>query len=118
MYALESFQTPDLGLAAGGSIEQKVYPDPHGVRTWDRSNSTEVSIALINSEAFLEIVGEAPPPSPISAEDYNRWGFPWFKLYDEEANALIATSALKKVRPVRLADKPLKPKRMRDIKRQ
>jgi hypothetical protein len=118
MYALESFQTPDLGLAAGGSIEQKVYPDPHGVRTWDRSNSTEVSIALINSEAFFEIVGEAPPPSPISAEDYNRWGFPWFKLYDEEANALIATSALKKVRPVRLTDKPLKPKRMRDIKRQ
>jgi len=118
IYALESFQTAELGLAGGGSIEQKVYPDPHGLRTWDRSNSTEVSIALINSEAFLEIMGEAPPPSPISADDYNRWGFPWFKLYDDEANALIATSALKNVRPVRLGDKPLKPKRVRDIKRQ
>ena len=118
VYALESFQASGLGLGAGGSIEQKVYPDPNGVRTWDGNNSTEVSIALINSEAFLEIVGEAPPPSPISVDDYNRWGFPWFKLYDDEANALIATSALKNVKPVRLGDKPLKPKQVKDIKRQ
>ena len=105
VFGLESVQSSALGLAAGGTIEQKVYPDPHGVRTWDSSNRTEITIALLNTEDFLHITGEAPPPSPISAEDYTRLGFPWFKLYDDELESLTATSALKRVRPLALGDR-------------
>jgi hypothetical protein len=118
MYALESFQSSALGLAAGGTIEQKVYPDPYGVRTWDGSSSTQISIALVNSEDFISISGEAPPPSPISAQDYNRLGFPWFKLYDDELATVKASSVLKKVKTLELGDKPMKPKKLRHIKRQ
>ncbi len=86
-YLLESLsmECMGMGLGAGGIIEQKVYPDPYGVRTWNSSDSKTIEIALLNSQAFREITGQQPPSSTISASDYTRLGFPWFKLYDEEA---------------------------------
>jgi len=36
MYSLASGPPPDeMGLAAGGKIKQKIYPDPYGISTWD-----------------------------------------------------------------------------------
>lgn len=95
-----SLESTDLGLAAGGAIEQKVYPDPDGVHVWDERNSAEFRIRIVNSTAFREITGEAPPPSPVSAEDYVRWGLPWFRIYDEELADLRAAPAMKRVKPL------------------
>ncbi|MCA9576318.1 MAG: hypothetical protein R3B40_22945 [Polyangiales bacterium] len=83
-----------MGLAAGGKMKQKVYPDPHGLDTWDLSRSARCFVHLCNSELYAEITGQPAPPSPISASSYKAHGLPWFDLYDEGASALDTTSKL------------------------
>ena len=83
-----------LGLAAGGRMKQKIYPDPHGVDAWDPDASDRVFVHLVNSALWSEITGEAAPPSPVSAASYAAAGLPWFSLYDEAAATLTPTSTL------------------------
>ncbi len=73
----------DMGFAAGGQIEQKIYPDRRGLDTWDQEHSGETFIHVLNSLQYREIVGRDPPPSPITPELYTSLGLPWFELYDE-----------------------------------
>jgi hypothetical protein len=83
-----------MGLAAGGKMKQKVYPDPHGLDTWDVSRSGRCFVHLCNSELYAEITGQPAPPSPVSADSYKAHGLPWFDLYDEGAPALDTTGKL------------------------
>ncbi|MEJ7608882.1 MAG: hypothetical protein WKF37_22065 [Bryobacteraceae bacterium] len=53
-----------LGLAAGGAIEQKVYPDPYGVETWDVENSSSIRLMLLDEAGFRELKGTNLPDSP------------------------------------------------------
>lgn len=73
----------EMSLGAGGRMKQKIYPDPHGIDTWDPDNTGRVTVYLVNSTAYQKITGEAPPPSPISAENYRQAGLPWLHGYDE-----------------------------------
>lgn len=75
--------TPAMGLAAGGRMKQAIYPDRHGLDTWDASCLTTTWVHLVNSEMYEEITGEPAPPTPISARTYTEYGLPWFDLYDE-----------------------------------
>ncbi|HET6360474.1 MAG TPA: hypothetical protein VFH11_00280 [Gemmatimonadota bacterium] len=86
-----------MGLGAGGRMRQKIYPDPHGARTWDESNAGRVYVHIANSAAWTAITGEPLPPTPISAELYTRYGFPWFDLYDEKKGDLASSGVLKGV---------------------
>ena len=90
----------DMGLGAGGKIQQKIYPDPYGVETWDADNWGSVDVRIINSRQFREITGQAPPPSPVDASTYAEHGFPWFALYDESQAALPASEQLAGVQTV------------------
>jgi hypothetical protein len=72
-----------MGLAVGGLIQQKIYPDPYGVDTWDPANRGEVFIHILNSQVYREVTGREPPPTPISLDTYEQAGIPWFKLADE-----------------------------------
>ena len=85
---LESALPQELGLAAGGELTQKIYPDPYGIATWDPDNREELFVHIVNSEQYQAITGEEPPPSPIDARTYTAYGFPWFALYDEERGSL------------------------------
>jgi hypothetical protein len=93
-----------MGLAAGGRMKQKVYPDPHGTDTWDESATSRVFVHLVNSEMWREITGEAPPVSPVSAKSYAVAGLPWFELYDEHAATIDPTSTLAAVKSVKQLD--------------
>lgn len=75
----------EMSLAAGGRMRQKLYPDPLGIDAWQSCASGRVFVHLVNSEAWRDITGEAPPETPITAKSYLRAGLPWFKLYDESA---------------------------------
>jgi len=75
--------TQTMGLGAGGVMKQKIYPDAHGVDTWDPENYGRVAVHIVNSEQFSEIVGTARPSPPIDAGTYTTHGLPWFDLYDE-----------------------------------
>ena len=93
-----------MGLAAGGKIAQKIYPDPHGLDTWDEGNYGRVFIHIVNSVMWTEITGEAPPPTPVTAKSYTQAGYPWFQLYDEEAGDVSASPVLQVVKSVAQMD--------------
>lgn len=73
-----------MGIRAGGRIAQKIYSDQYGVDTWDLENVGHAMLHIVNSRHFEEITGQAPPPTPLNAEQYSEQGLPWFQLYDEE----------------------------------
>ncbi len=99
-FAME--QPPEeFGIAAGGSIEQKIYPDPHGgAGAWDAENYGTLWVHLVNSAQFHALTGHAPPATPITARTYTDYGLPWFALYDEQAGDLRTNERLARVKSV------------------
>ncbi|MEJ7605834.1 MAG: hypothetical protein WKF37_06120 [Bryobacteraceae bacterium] len=95
--SLESYQEGVVGLAAGGKIEQKIYPDSYGLETWDEKNDRSLRLLLLDGAGFHNLTGESLPDSPISAADYNRMGLPWFRLHDQLKLDIEATPALKSI---------------------
>lgn len=89
-----------MGLGAGGKMTQSIYPDPHGVATWDEKNRGEVVIRIVNSEQYRAITGIDPPPTPVDARDYTAQGYPWYKVYDEAKGDIVPAETLQKVRPI------------------
>jgi hypothetical protein len=94
----------EMGLAAGGRMRQKIYPDDYGIGTWDQTNFGRVYIHIVNSLMYREITGKEPPTTPISAKEYTRHGLPWFDLYDEEKSTLTSSDTLQKVKSVKEMD--------------
>jgi hypothetical protein len=90
----------EMGLAAGGRMRQKIYPDPHGLDVWDPEERGSALIRIVNSLAYHEITGKKAPPSPISARTYTEHGLPWFDLYDEAMQDVAAPETLKQVKSV------------------
>jgi hypothetical protein len=93
-----------MGLAGGGKITQKIYPDPHGIDTWDEANHGRVFVHIVNSVMWQEITGEPVPPTPVTAQAYTQHGFPWFKLYDEHLGGVPASETLAGVKSVAAMD--------------
>ena len=91
----------EMGLGAGGKIKQKIYPDAYGIETWDIENYGAIFVYIVNSEKYREITGLEPPSTPITPQTYNRYGFPWFDLYDEEKVDLPASERLAEVKTIR-----------------
>ena len=85
---------PGMGIGAGGVMRQKVYPDPHGVDTWDGASGIAVAVHIANSLRYREITGENPPSTPIDAATYTEHGLPWFALYDEERGDIAPSERL------------------------
>ena len=94
----------DMGLAAGGAMEQEIYPDEYGADVWDQERSGRVFVHIANSMAWREITGEEPPPTPVSARSYTEHRFPWFSLYDEGRGDLTPAESLKHVKSVKEMD--------------
>lgn len=88
-----------MGMAAGGSMKQEVYPDPYGLDVWDTSHKTRTFVHLMNSLSWEQVTGAKPPHAPPSARDYSARGLPWFEYYSD-AGALGATSDTKKIKSV------------------
>jgi hypothetical protein len=88
-----------MGIAPGGRITQKIYPDRYGLDAWDTDRHAEAFVHLLNSAQFRRVTGLAPPPSPISARTYLRRGFPWFRLYDERRGHVEAPEDLARLKP-------------------
>ncbi|HEY7545931.1 MAG TPA: hypothetical protein VID27_13650, partial [Blastocatellia bacterium] len=95
----------EMGLAAGGRMEQKIYPDPHGIDTWDDNNYGRVYVHIVNSLAYREITGLEPPLTPVTAKTYSEYGLPWFDLYDEKMGDIKAPDAFKQIKSVKEMDK-------------
>ncbi|MEJ7784592.1 MAG: hypothetical protein WKF96_07300 [Solirubrobacteraceae bacterium] len=94
----------DMGLAAGGEMQQEIYPDEYGASVWDPERSGRVFVHIANSMAWREITGEEPPPTPVSARNYTEHGLPWFSLYDEGRGDLAPAKGLADVKSIREMD--------------
>lgn len=90
----------EMGLGAGGTMRQKIYPDEYGIETWDLDARGGVTVHILNSAWYRELIGSEPPPSPISASTYAQYGLPWFDLYDESRATLAGTEQLRAVRSI------------------
>ena len=85
-------------------MKQKVYPDPHGIKTWDQDNYGRVYVHIVNSMMYREITGKEPPPTPVTAKTYAQYGLPWFDLYDDKLGDISAPDTLAKVKTVKQMD--------------
>jgi len=94
----------NMGLAAGGRMKQKIYPDPYDVATWNQDHSARVFVHIVNSELWREITGEEPPATPVTARSYALHNLPWFDLYDEAVPTLRPSSVLANVKSVKTMD--------------
>jgi hypothetical protein len=94
----------EMGLAPGGRMRQKIYPDPYGIAAWNQADSSRIYVHICNSEMYEQITGKRPPVSPISAATYTQHGYPWFDLYDERRGDVSAAPGLAGVRSVKEKD--------------
>jgi len=93
-----------MGLAPGGRISQKIYPDPYGLQVWDISVPQWLRIWIIDSRQYQQICGKPPPASPVNAKTYSEYGFPWFSLYDEDIGDIPPADALAGLKSVNQVD--------------
>jgi hypothetical protein len=101
MYCLEiPCAASAMGIAAGGKLTQKIYPDEYGIDTWDPQSFGRVYVHIVNSMMYREITGEEPPATPVTAKEYAACGLPWFALYDEEKGDIGASEELAGVKSV------------------
>lgn len=91
----------EMGLGAGGKMQQKIYPDDYGIETWDLENYGSIFIYIVNSEQYQQMTGLEPPPTPVTAQTYTQYELPWFSLYDEEKGDLPASARLAEVKTIR-----------------
>jgi hypothetical protein len=90
---------PDMGLAPGGLMRQKIYEDEYGIDAWDQENSYRCFVHLANSEQYQLITSHQPPHKPANARDYSQAGLPWFDYYDD-SKALPGADFLNKLTSV------------------
>ncbi len=112
--ATEPVQTPEemlsqagmaMGVAAGGAMKQKIYPDPYGLDTWRPEPLAILRVHILNSAYFQAVTGLPAPPTPVNAKAYTDAGLPWFDLYDDDRPGIGLPEALKRVRSIAELDR-------------
>ena len=88
----------EMGLAAGGRIQQEIYNDRYGLECWDTNNAQRCFITLANATQWMKITGEEPPISPMNAMEYTRAGGVWFDYYDDDNKAIKGAKKLGKIK--------------------
>ena len=84
----------DMGLAAGGKMNQEIYEDENDFSAWDQRQSERCFITIANAQQWQGITGEEPPMRAMNAEDYTKAGLPWFHHSDENKATLSGTDVL------------------------
>lgn len=113
----------EMGLAPGGLMQQHIYDDEHGIAAWDQEQVSRCFVHLLNSEQFMAITGQPPPPTPVSAKAYTKAGLPWFNHYAGDKTALkgsdklakldsLASKLFKKSKQVLPENEPVEPKQV------
>jgi hypothetical protein len=89
-----------MGLGAGGRMKQEIYQDKHAPGVWDLNESSRCFVHLCNSLVWREITGTNPPHPPVTAKEYQRYGYPWFDFYRDDVAVLDGSEQLAGVQSV------------------
>jgi hypothetical protein len=57
-------------------------------------------VHLCNSLVWREITGTNPPHPPVTAKEYQRYGYPWFDFYRDDVAVLDGSEQLAGVQSV------------------
>ena len=80
-------------------MKQKIYRDERPVWTYDQ-RSAKVFINIAGPKLWKAITGRDAPECPIDAATYNALGLPWFDVYDDNHEDLVAPEVLSGVQSV------------------
>lgn len=75
----------EMAVAPGGFINQTIVRDPVPAMEWDTENTILFNLQLLNASSFEQLLGIKAPPTPITLALYKRYGYPFFKLYEEKS---------------------------------
>jgi hypothetical protein len=89
-----------MGIGAGGEIDQKVYPDPHGINEWDLEKPTKITLRVVNALMWEALTGKKPPYPPPTANNYRYHNYPWFDLYEERMSDIKPSDVLAAIKSV------------------
>lgn len=87
-----------MGMGAGGEIDQKIYPDPHGIEEWNLEAPIQFNLRIVNAEMWEALTGQKVPHAPPGPDHYAHYGYPWFKLYEEHKSDLKPSQVLAAVK--------------------
>jgi hypothetical protein len=97
---LESPGDFDMGLAAGGTMEQEIYEDDFTFEDWDLRHSSRCFVHIANSMVWRAVTSDDPPTVPPTSTEYTKAGLPWFEYYADGATAVEGSDVLAKVKSV------------------
>jgi len=83
----------EMAVAAGGSIKQVIVRDRYFDENWEASKMVMFNLQLFNASTFKSL-GIPVPPTPITANTYATYGYPFFKL-DEDPCGIAGDFPLK-----------------------
>lgn len=86
----------DMSLATGGIIREVVNPDKNEPDSWDKDKTILFNVQLLDASNFRHTLDIDPPETPVTAATYARYGYPFFKLY-EQPRGVFGQSNLKSV---------------------
>lgn len=98
--SLESVGPAEMGLGAGGTMRQKIYPDPYGIDAWEAEPAAALRVRLTGARDWEALTGEAPPPTPVTAGLAASLGLPWFELDDADLGDVAPAPVLRGVRSI------------------
>lgn len=71
-----SCASAEMGLGAGGRMQQSIESDPYALEDCDQRATQRVFVTLWHASRWRALTGEPVPTEPPSAEDYSRAGLP------------------------------------------
>lgn len=95
-----SASVSDMGIGAGGRITQEIYEDEFEFADWEIEPMSQVWVHLVGARQWTELTGEAAPRTPVTVEEYNDAGLPWFDYYNDDKNDVPASPELAGVKTV------------------
>jgi hypothetical protein len=99
-YVSRCFGPPEMGLAPGGRMRQRVYRDRFKLSDWDQRHRARCFVHIANAAQWRAITGEAPPTKPVTADAYRRAGIPWFDYYADDRQGLEGSGVLGRLKSV------------------
>lgn len=98
-------ESEEMGIAAGGIIKQQIFSDPYGLEAWNYNRRRVIKAHIVNSMTYKAITGLDPPPSPITAEQYQNSGISFFSYYDETSQTVKAALPFSRILGVEMINK-------------
>ena len=82
------------------SILMPYSADPHSFEAWDLRETSRCFVTIANAEQWVDLTGEEPPLSPMTARDYTKAGLPWFDYYGDDKRSIKGAKKLGKIKSV------------------